>query len=156
MSQWFTVKMKFDRQGEDGLITKVTEPFLVDAVTFTDAEKRVLEEIKAYATTGDIDVADIKKTKIAELVYDESGDRWYRCKINYMTIDENKGVEKKTPQIVMVQADSLRRALDNLVKNMEKFMGDYEIGMITETNILDVFAYDLAKSAEALTENAPQ
>ncbi len=146
MYTWFTVKVKFDRQGDDGLITKVTEPFLVDALSFTEAEKRILKEVKLYATSGELEIADIKKTKIAELFYNEDGDKWYRCKINYLTVDENKGVEKKVAQTMMVQASGFKNAVETLIERMKGTLGDYEIAMITETNILDVFAYDLSET----------
>lgn len=141
MYTWFTVKVKFDRQGEDGLITKVTEPFLVDAMSFTEAESRILKEVKLYATSNEIEIADIKKTKIAELFYNEDGDKWYRCKINYLAVDENKGVEKKIAQTMMVQASDFKKAVDTLIERMRGTLGDYEIAAIVETNILDVFGF---------------
>lgn len=141
MYTWFTVKVKFDRQGEDGLITKVAEPFLVDAMSFTEAESRILKEVKLYATSGEIEIADIKKTKIAELFYNEEGDKWYRCKINYLAVDENKGVEKKIAQTMMVQASDFKKAVDTLIERMRGTLGDYEIATVAETNILDVFGF---------------
>lgn len=141
MYTWFTVKVKFDRQGEDGLITKVAEPFLVDAMSFTEAESRILKEVKLYATSGEIEIADIKKTKIAELFYNEEGDKWYRCKINYLAVDENKGAEKKIAQTMMVQASDFKKAVDTLIERMRGTLGDYEIATVAETNILDVFGF---------------
>ncbi len=141
MYTWFTVKVKFDRQGEDGLITKVTEPFLVDALSFTEAESRILKEVKLYATSNEIEIADIRKTKISELFYNEEGDKWYRCKINYLAVDENKGVEKKIAQTMMVQASDFKKAVDTLIERMRGTLGDYEIATVAETNILDVFGF---------------
>lgn len=149
MYTWFTVKVKFDRQGEDGLITKVTEPFLVDAMSFTEAESRILKEVKLYATSNEIEIADIKKTKIAELFYNEDGDKWYRCKINYLAVDENKGVEKKIAQTMMVQASDFKKAVDTLIERMRGTLGDYEIAAIVETNILDVFGFGLPNAENA-------
>lgn len=149
MYTWFTVKVKFDRQGEDGLITKVTEPFLVDALSFTEAESRILKEVKLYATSGEIEIADIRKTKISELFYNEEGDKWYRCKINYLAVDENKGVEKKIAQTMMVQASDFKKAVDTLIERMRGMLGDYEIATVAETNILDVFGF-----GQPNTENA--
>ena len=149
MSTWFTVKVKFDRQGEDGLLTKVTEPFLVDALSFTEAEKRTLDEVRHYSTSGEIEIADIKKTKIAELVQNSDGDIWFRCKINIVTIDEDKGIERKSPQIIMMQASSLKNAVDQLIAHMSTTAIDYELAAVTETNILDVFEYVAPAAAPA-------
>ena len=110
-------------------------------MSFTEAESRILKEVKLYATSNEIEIADIKKTKIAELFYNEDGDKWYRCKINYLAVDENKGVEKKIAQTMMVQASDFKKAVDTLIERMRGTLGDYEIAAITETNILDVFGF---------------
>ncbi|MGM9745510.1 MAG: DUF4494 domain-containing protein [Paludibacteraceae bacterium] len=149
MYTWFTVKVKFDRQGENGLITPTTEPYLVDAISYAEAEKRIFEEVKPYATSGELEIKDIRKTKIAELFYNEGGDKWFRCKINYISIDEDKGIEKKMPQIMMVQASDFKNAVDTLIERMKGTLGEYEIASITVTNILDVFAYQISDATAA-------
>jgi len=141
MYTWFTCKMSFDRQGEDGLVKKVTEQFLVDALSFTEAEARIVKEVQPYVT-GDLLVADIKRARISEMFYNEDGDKWYRCKINYLSVDENKGVEKRCSQIIMVQASSFKNSFDTLIDRMKGSLGDYEIVSITETQILDVYKYE--------------
>ena len=141
MYTWFTCKMSFDRQGEDGLVKKVTEQFLVDALSFTEAEARIVKEVQPYVT-GDLLVADIKRARISEMFYNEDGDKWYRCKINYLYVDENKGVEKSCSQIIMVQASNFKNSFDTLIDRMKGTLGDYEIVSITETQILDVYRYE--------------
>lgn len=148
MNTWFTVKVKYDRQGENGLITPVTEPFLIDALSYAEAEKRILEEVRSYATSNELEIKDIRKTKITELFCNEGGDKWYRCKVNYITIDEDKGIEKKAPQIMMVQASKFKDAVDTLIERMKSSLSDYEIETVSETKILDVFFYQVA-DAEA-------
>ena len=132
--------MTFDRQGEDGLIRKVTEQFLVDALSFTDAEARIVKEVQPFVT-GELLVADIKRARISEMFYDEDGDKWYRCKINYLSVDEMKGVEKRISQTIMVQATCFKGAVDTLFERMNDTLGDYEVVSISETQILDVFQY---------------
>jgi hypothetical protein len=88
---WFECKVSFDRTGEDGLIKKVTEPYLVDAMSFTEAESRIIEEITPFVS-GELTVAHIKRAKIAEIFPDETGDKWYRCKVNFVSFDEKKQV----------------------------------------------------------------
>jgi len=132
--------MTFDSQGEDGLIRKVTEQFLVDALSFTDAEARIVKEVQPFVT-GELLVADIKRARISEMFYDEDGDKWYRCKINYLSIDELKGVEKRISQTIMVQATCFKGAVDTLFERMNDTLGDYEVVSISETQILDVFQY---------------
>lgn len=141
MNTWFECKVTFERTGEDGLIKKVTEPYLVDALSFTEAETRICKECQPFAT-GEFTVASVKRCKIAEMVFNDNGDKWYRCRINYISVDEEKGVEKRIAQTVMVQASDLQDAVLVLVKSMEGALGDYEIASVTQTAILDVFKYE--------------
>lgn len=149
MHTWFTVKVKYDRPGENGLLTPTTEPYLVDAISYAEAEKRIFEEVKLYATSGELEIKDIRKTKITELFYNEGGDKWYRCKVNYIIIDEDKGIEKKAPQIMMVQASDFKEAVNTLIERMKSEFSDYEIDTISETKILDVFTYTVPDATEA-------
>lgn len=140
MNNWFECKVSFDRMGEDGLIKKVTEPYLVDALSFTEAEERITKEIQPFVS-GEFVVANIKRAKIAELFLDESGDKWYRCKVNFVSFDEKKQIEKRIAQNMLVQAVDFKTALDNLLKGMKGTMADYEIASITETAIMDVYSF---------------
>lgn len=149
MHTWFTVKVKYDRPGENGLITPTTEPYLVDAISYAEAEKRIFEEVKLYATSGELEIKDIRKTKITELFYNEGGDKWYRCKVNYIIIDEDKSIEKKAPQIMMVQASDFKEAVNTLIERMKSELSDYEIDTVSETKILDVFTYTVPDATEA-------
>ena len=92
--------------------------------------------------SGEFTVANIKRVKISELFFDESGDKWYKCKVNFITLDEKSGVEKRTASYMMVQAADFKTALENLLKGMKGTMADYEIASITETPLMDVFRYD--------------
>ena len=108
---------------------------------------RIAKEVNPFVT-GEMLIADIRRTKIAELFYNEDGDKWYRCKINYLSVDENQGVEKRIAQNVMVQASNFKNAVDLLIERMKGALGDYEIATITETNILDVYPYEPLVSTE--------
>ena len=76
MASWFECKISYHKVLENGLQKKVTDPFIVDALTFTEAEARVIEEVSPYVT-GTFDVTAVKKVKISEVFYDETGDKWY-------------------------------------------------------------------------------
>lgn len=140
MHNWFQCKIKYERNADDGAVVKVNEAYLVDAMSFTEAEERINEEMKPFIS-GEFLVSDIKRAKIAELFTNEDGDKWYRCKVNFVTLDEEKGVEKRVASTMFSQASSLREALDVLEKGMKGTMADYEIASIVETNIMDVFVY---------------
>lgn len=140
MHNWFECKVKFEKTAEEGKIIKVSESYLVDALSFTEAEERIIEEMKPFIS-GEFSVANIKRVKINEMFFHDDGDKWYRFKVNYITLDEEKGVEKKVPVVMMVQASEIGQALSRLHEGMKGSMADYEVVIIAETLIMDVFKY---------------
>ncbi|MCH5234503.1 MAG: DUF4494 domain-containing protein [Muribaculaceae bacterium] len=138
MALWFECKAKYEKMQENGSVAKVNEPYLVDALTFTEAESRFIEELKPYIS-GDFTVSAVKKTKISEIFYDDSGDRYYMVKVNFITLDEKSGMEKKSSNFILVQASSFKQAYDNFEKGMKGTLADYEIASISETMLMDVF-----------------
>lgn len=139
---WFECKVRYDKTLETGLLKKVTESYLVDALSFTEAEERFLQEIEPMMS-GEYSVSDIKRAKISELFesIDTTDDKWYKAKVAYIAYDEKKGVEKRTNQIMLIQAKDLRVAVQNLDKGMQGTMGDWDIISIAETPIMDIFMF---------------
>ncbi len=142
ITEWFECKVRYDKVMDDGLIKKVNETYLVDALSFTEAEKRFLEEIEPFMS-GEFIVTDIKRAKISELFESEDlqADRWFKAKVAFITIDEKTEKEKRTIQTMMVQAVDFKDALKNLEKNMAGTLGVFVITSITETKIMDVYRY---------------
>ena len=142
MNEWFECKVKYDRTMDDGKVKKVNEPYLVDALSFTEAEERIIEERKHYMS-GEFQVSDIKRARYAELFEtdDESADRWFKVKLTFITLDEKTGAEKKTSQNVLVQAADLRDAVKRLDEGMKSSMMDYVISSVAESPLLDVYHY---------------
>jgi hypothetical protein len=123
---------------ETGIQKMVTEPYLVDALSFTEAEARIIEEITPFIS-GDFTVSAVKRTNFSEIFWDETGDKWYKVKTNFITIDEKSGVEKKTASYILVQASEFKVALDNFMEGMKGTLADFEIASITETPLMDVY-----------------
>ena len=142
MALWFECKVRYDKMAENGMVKKVNEPYLVDALTFTEAEARIIEEMKPFIS-GEYSISSEKKTKISEVFFKEGGDRWYLVKVNFITLDEKSGVEKKSTSQILVQAFDFDNAVANFKEGMEGTMADYEIGSVTETMIMDVFSANL-------------
>ncbi|MGM9853370.1 MAG: DUF4494 domain-containing protein [Muribaculaceae bacterium] len=138
MANWFECKVRYDKVQDNGSVKKVNEPYLVDALSFTEAEARIIEEQTPFIS-GDFSVSAVKRTKISEIFYDEGGDRWYMVKVAFITIDEKSGVEKKTNTFILVQATDFRNAVENFTKGMADTMADYEIVSIAETPLMDVY-----------------
>ena len=140
MLNWFECKIKYEKTAEEGKIVKVNEAYLVDALSFTEAEARINEEMKPFIS-GEFIVSNIRRARINELFANENGDKWYRSKVYFISLDEEKGVEKRTACTMMVQANNVKEAWDGLQEGMKGTMADYEVASITETTILDVFAF---------------
>ena len=138
MNNWFECKVKYEKTLETGTQKKVTEAYLVDAMTFTDAEARIIEEMTPFIS-GEFEVTAVKKDKISELFIDPNGDKWYRAKVMFITLDEKSGVEKKSASTMLVQARSFEEAVKNLSDGMKGTMSYWEINTITETTLMDVF-----------------
>ena len=140
--QWFECKVKYDKTLETGAVKTVTEPYLVDALSFTEAEARITEEMEPYIS-GEFTVSAVRRVNLSDIFYNESGDRWYKVKTNFITIDEKTAVEKKTASFQLVQASEFREALDVFMEGMKDTMADFEIASITETMLMDVFSANL-------------
>ena len=142
MHNWFECKIRYEKTLENGMNKKVTEPYLVDALSFTEAESRIIEEMTPFIS-GEFTVSDIKRANYSELFSsdEEKADRWFKCKLYFITLDEKSGAEKKTATQVLVQAADLRDAVKKLDKRMEGTMADYSIASVTETAIMDVYPY---------------
>ena len=142
MHNWFECKIRYEKTLENGMNKKVTEPYLVDALSFTEAESRIIEEMTPFIS-GEFTVSDIKRANYSELFSsdEEKADRWFKCKLYFITLDEKSGAEKKTATQVLVPAADLRDAVKKLDKGMEGTMADYSIASVTETAIMDVYPY---------------
>lgn len=143
MYSWFECKIKFQKVVENGLEKKVTEAYLVDALSFTEAETRITEEMKPFIT-GEFDVAAIKKANYSEVFFSEKDDddKWFKCKVAFITLDEKSGKEKKSYTYILVQASDIDKAKNSLVEGMKNTLSDYVLESITETKLMDVYPYE--------------
>jgi len=124
MNNWFEVKVSYHKTMENGMVKRVTEAYLIDALSFTEAEARGIEELKPYIS-GEFTIAAVGRKKIAELFYNESGDRFFMAKVAFITLDEKTGSEKITKVQMMVQTSDIDEALEVIEKGMENFVQMY-------------------------------
>ncbi len=140
MQNWFETGIKYEKTAEEGKIVKVNEKYLVDALSFTEAEARINEEMKSFIR-GEFVVITIRRARINEIFYNENADKWYKSKVFFVSLDEEKRVEKRTPCTMYVQANNTAEAEVNLKEGMKGTMADYEVASIVETAILDVYPF---------------
>ena len=149
MHTWFECKIRYEKTMENGMQKKVTEPYLVDALSFTEAEARIIEEMTPFIS-GEFTVSDIKRANYSELFpsEEEAADRWFKCKLVFITLDEKSGAEKKTSTYVLVQAESTEDATTKLNEGMKGTLANYQIASVAETAIMDVYPYVLEPETE--------
>jgi len=134
---YFITKVRYEKLQENGMQKMITEAYLIDALSFTEAEAKITEEMKPFIS-GDFMIQDISRYKVSE-AFLGNGDRYYKCKLEFISLDEKNGAEKKQSVYMLVQANTLDEAKDTIVSEMKKSMTDYSIAKIEETPILDVF-----------------
>ncbi len=141
-AEWFVCKVRYEKVMEDGLQKKVMEQYVVDAVSFTEAEARIIEEVSSYIS-GEFTVHEIDRAVYKEIMFsdDELDDKWYKAKVQFITIDEKTEKKKRTNVYYLVQGGTLEAARRNITEVMGGTMIDYVIAGINETVILDVFEH---------------
>lgn len=152
-AEWFETKIKYEKMMDDGTMKKVSEQYVVDALSFTEAEKRVTEEMSSYIS-GEYEVANIKKAAYGEIFFSDidGDDKWYKAKLQFITIDEKTAKEKRQNVNYLVQARSLMDAVKSIDEVMGGTMIDYQISAVVETMIMDVYEYNVATKKEEVND----
>lgn len=140
MSTWYECKVRYLKMDQNGGEKKVNEAYLVDAVSFTDAEKRINEMMEPYIS-GEFQLTNIKIANYSELHPNENGDRWFKCKVTFVNLDEEKGVERRSNTYMLIQANNVKEAYDSIEELFRDTVSDYEIPAIQESPIMDVFPF---------------
>lgn len=151
MRNWFICKVSYQKMMENGFQKKVTEQYLVDSLSFTEAEARIIEEMRPFIT-GEFTVSAVGRARLTEVFFND-GDSYYKVKIHFITLDETSGVEKKTPAQMLVEANNIKEAIAVFEEKMKGTLADYVIVSVSETAIMDVFQYvDEEKGKEVKDE----
>ena len=144
---WYECKIKYRKIDDSGVQKVTTEPYLIDAVSYTEAESRINEEMSAYIS-DEFKITNIKVANFAEIHPFENSDRWFKSKVALIAYDEESGKERKTNLYLLIQGNDVKEAFDNTNLVMKDTMGDYTIPMITESPIMDVFPYFSGEEAD--------
>lgn len=148
-STWFEIKIRFDKTVETGETKKVTECYVVDALSFTEAESTITKEMTSFIS-GDMEVKAIKRAPYGEVFFSDidSDDKFYKAKLQFITLDDKTEKEKKSSVYYLVQASSIEKARKYIDEEMGKSMIDYSIASITETPIMDVFEHKTTEQSK--------
>ena len=141
MNSWYTVKVKFTKEFQDGTLKRVTEPYLVNSLSFTEAEARIYTEVGEFIR-GEFMVTSIAKTDFADIFHYDDADRWYKCKVSYVTEDADSGKEKKVNNSFLVSAHTTKEAYERIEESLKGLMASYEIPSINLTTIVEIFPFE--------------
>lgn len=150
MNNWFEVKASYEKTVENGKQKRVTEPYLVDALSFTEAEARIIKELSPIYST--MTVVAIKKEKISEIFKDDISETWFKAKVAFITINERSGEEKKTVNNIIVEASDITEAKANFEKGMKGTLADYVLESLSETKIADIFPFEAKENTNCESE----
>ena len=141
-ANWFETTVRYERQTEDGQ-KKVNETYVVDALTFGEAEEVITKEMEPYVS-GDFNVKSISPASYGEIFFsdNENDSHWYKAKLAFVVVDEKTAKEKRSNVNFLVQAASFNAAVKNIDESMGKTAIDYEIVNIADTKIMDVFEHN--------------
>ena len=139
---WFECKIRYEKIMEDGLPKKINEVYVVDALSFSEAEERIIEEMSSYIS-GEIEIVDVKIAPYREVFFadDNLADQWFKAKLSFITIDERTDKEKRTSMMYLVNAGNISSAINNIGEVMSGTMIDYVTTSISATKIMDVCEY---------------
>jgi hypothetical protein len=140
MNNWFTVKVKYTKQLDNGALKRVSEPYLLAAMTFTDAEARIYEEL-GQIIRGEFNVVGISRTEIHDIFAYDDADVWYKCKVRYESMDADTEKARKVNQNFLVSAASVKEAYERIQESLSTLMVDFEIPSIIVSPIVEIFPY---------------
>lgn len=135
---WFTCRVAYQKLSEEGAETKVTESYLVDAYTYTEAEARITMRMRELVSTP-FEVANITKSNLAEVFFNDTAEMWFKIKVALIFYDDDAGKETQQNQFYLIEADDVKDAYEKTEKVLEGTISSYVIASITYTKILDVF-----------------
>ena len=156
-STWFETKVKYQKTMEDGSEKVVSEAYVVDALSFTEAESAIIDEMSVYVS-GELKVSGIGKAGYGEIFFSDvdDDDKWYKAKLQFITIDEKSEKEKRSNITYLVQAKSLARALRYIDEVMGKTMIDYDVVGLNETKLMDVFEHHVPNEKKEEKNDVPE
>jgi hypothetical protein len=148
MQNWFICKIKYQKNDDHGKMCRTSETYLIDAINFTEAERRIFEIMEKYVS-GELEVVGISRTNFTEIFSYDDGQYWYKAKVGWSIFDENSSKETKVSNQMLVAANSVREAYDRISENLETMLVPVEISSISISPILDVFPlFDSEEKAE--------
>lgn len=139
MASWFLCKIRYQQPSENGKLNTINESYLVDSVSFTDAEARIYQELSSIVP--DFSLTGVRPMRLADVFHYDDAETWFKCKVNYVSIDEKAGKEKKVQQTMLVSAANAKQAYERIEESLRTMLVPFEITDVNLTSILEIFPY---------------
>ena len=139
MASWYECKFKYNREDQNGGVITISETYLVDAVSFTDAEARIYQEVGS--NFREFALLKVAKYPLHELIHNEQGLKWYKAKVAITSLDEKAGKEKKLKQTIIVSGNNIKEAYESIEEVFSSSISDYEILDIVTTGIVEILPF---------------
>jgi hypothetical protein len=152
MATWFSCKIKYQKQEENGKVIKISEQYLVDAMSFTEAEARLYFELGS--TVPEFLLTSVSKMNLQDLFHYDDSETWFKCKVVYVSTDEKSGKEKKIANIMLVSAQNVKQAYERIEESLSTMLVPFEITDVNQTAILEIFPYIAEDDKAAQRKNA--
>ncbi|GJM61099.1 DUF4494 family protein [Persicobacter diffluens] len=140
MNNWFLCKVKYRKEDDKGILKNISEAYLVDALSFTEAESRIHEELGSVIR-GEFQVTNMSKSRIVDVFEYPDTDNWHKCKVTYVMIDEEAKKEKKVSNLMIVSAANVKEAYERIQESLSSMLVPFQIPEIAETPIVEIFKY---------------
>lgn len=140
MKIWFQCKIKYQKEEENGKMKNMSETYLVDAVSYTEAEARIYQELGSIIR-GEFEVTAITKSRYVDIFHYDDNDVWYKCKVTYVVADENSGKEKKITNMMLVTAANVKEAYERIHESLSTMLVPFEVPEISMSPIVEIFPY---------------
>jgi hypothetical protein len=140
MKTWFTCKVKYLKENDKGLLAMTTEPYLVDAMSYTEAEARIYE-VMSTMVRGEFTVTSVAKSNIVDVFPYQDADVWFKCKVSYVIVDDESGKEKRVNQFMLIGAHDVKQAYERIFESLNNMLVTFKVPEVAETPILEVFPY---------------
>lgn len=141
MKNWFICTVKYHKEDEKGNRKKMSDLYIVDALSFTEAETRIYQELQSIIK-GDFQVSDINRSNFEDVFHYDDAETWYKCKVTYITVDEEAGKEKKVNKYMLVSAHNVKQAYERLEESLSTMIVPFQIPSIVESSYVEVFVYE--------------
>lgn len=139
MATWFLCKIRYRKQEENGKQTTINEAYLIDSVSFTEAEARVYQELSSIIK--DFNLVSVSPMRLADVFHYDDAEKWFKCKVSYVSLDEKSGKEKKVQNTMLVSAANVKQAYERIEESLRTMLVPFDISDINSTNILEIFPY---------------